>query len=232
MLAKLKPLLRKRMPFLYPIWRKAQKKVALLRQEPQTIFTDIYEKNTWGDKESASGPGSRLERTEKVRTALPHLLAEMQCKSLLDIPCGDFYWIRLINLEIEYTGADIVTEMIKSNQEKYGNQQRKFIVLNLLEDDLPDTDIILCRDCLVHFSHKDIHRALNRIKVSGSKYLLTTTFTKRDKNQSIITGEWRPVNLEKHPFNFPPPLKLIDETEPLPTYYDKHLGLWAISDLP
>lgn len=228
----LRQLLRRHLPFLGPIWRKARRKWRLLGKNPQVIFSDIYEKNSWGDQESASGPGSRLERTEKVRSALPRLVQEMECQSLLDIPCGDFYWMKLVNLEIEYTGADIVAGLIQDNQAKYGNSHRKFVLLNLLDDPLPSADMVLCRDCLVHFSHKDILKALDNLKASGSIYLLTTTFTQRKENKNIITGEWRPVNLQMPPFNFPSPLKLIDETVPLPDYYDKHLGLWRISDLP
>jgi hypothetical protein len=74
--------------------------------------------------------------------------------------------------------------------------------------------------------------ALKNIKTSGSKYLLTTTFPERRKNQSIVTGEWRPVNLSEHPFNLTVPLELVDDSYDSPNYYDKQLGLWRISDLP
>jgi hypothetical protein len=34
-------------------------------------------------------------------------------KSLLDIPCGDFHWMRRVNLQgLSYVGADIVRELI------------------------------------------------------------------------------------------------------------------------
>jgi len=46
---------------------------------------------------------------------------------------------------------------------------------------------------------------LRNIRRSGSAYLLVTTFPDRKENVDIITGNWRPLNMEKPPFNFPRP---------------------------
>lgn len=48
-----------------------------------------------------------------------------------------------------------------------------------------------------------------------------------------MTGDWRPLNLERPPFNFPPPAELLAEgcTEAEGRFLDKSLGLWAIKDL-
>jgi len=101
-----------------------------------------------------------------------------------------------------------------------------------LESPLPAADMLLCRDCLVHLSNAHIRRALANIRASDTTYLLTTTFTDRDRNQDIPTGSWRPINLLLPPYNFPEPLRLIDERCPDPTYADKHLGLWRVADIP
>ena len=105
--------------------------------------------------------------------------------------------------------------------------------IDLIKDALPDADILHCRDCLVHLSYSDILEAIKNIKRSNISYLLTTTFSECEMNQDIVTGDWRIINLEKAPFNFPTPLKLINEkcTEGDGTYADKCLGLWKISDL-
>jgi hypothetical protein len=92
-------------------------------------------------------------------------------------------------------------------------------------------DLIFCRDCLVHFSHRLLRKAVNNIKRSQSRYLLTTTFPGRLTNAGIVTGHWQPLNLCAPPFNFPHPIRLLDEGHPAP-YQDKSLGLWRIDDLP
>ncbi|MEO6490246.1 MAG: hypothetical protein ABIO04_09925, partial [Ferruginibacter sp.] len=109
----------------------------------------------------------------------------------------------------------------------------KFQVLDLIIDQLPQSDIIINRDCLVHLSFADIFSALKNIKSSGCKYLLTTTFTDHPKNTDIITGSWRTINLQQPPFNFPIPLLMINEncTESNGDYKDKSMGLWEISKI-
>ena len=108
---------------------------------------------------------------------------------------------------------------------------RAFHVGDVLTESLPKADVVLCRDCLVHFSARNVRRAVANIIRSGSTYLLTTTFPRRHSNRTIVTGDWRPLNLCAAPFNFPQPLQVISEEHPEP-YADKSLGLWRISDLP
>ncbi len=66
-----------------------------------------------------------------------------------------------MELELQrYVGADIVPDIIRMNQRKYGNHIRQFRILDITKDELPRSDIILCRDCLVHFPFKKIVAAL------------------------------------------------------------------------
>ena len=53
-------------------------------------------------------------------------------------------------------------------------------------------------------------------------------------NIDIVTGDWRPLNLERPPFGFPPAHELINEqcSEGNGAFRDKSLGLWRIADLP
>jgi hypothetical protein len=63
---------------------------------------------------------------------------------------------------------------------------------------------------------------------------LTTTFVTDRKNEDIPSGFWRSVNLQMPPFNFPPPILLIDEWVPPDNLRsaNKRLGLWKVSDVP
>jgi hypothetical protein len=212
--------------------RKPVEILFLSLKPPKQVFTDIYRLNKWGGDVSRSGQGSSLTQTEAIRSALPALLQELHCKSVLDVPCGDFFWMSLVEMDVDYIGGDIVDELIELDQEKYGSNVRRFMHLDVLEGVLPQVDLIFCRDLLVHLSYGHIRRALKNIKDSGSTYLLTTTFVGRDKNKDIPTGKWRPINLLLPPFSFPAPLRLIDEKCPNEIYRDKHLGLWKTADIP
>jgi hypothetical protein len=129
-----------------------------------------------------------------------------------------------------YIGADIVDQIVEENSRRFASEGREFVKLDLVRDDLPQVDIVFCRDCLVHLSFSDIEGALRNIKRSGSRYLLTTTHIDREYNRDILTGEFRPLDLQLAPFHFPDPSTMIDEG--WDEIRDKRLGLWAIADLP
>jgi len=199
------------------------------------VFSGIYNTCWWSREESLSGAGSNLAQTEVIAREIPKLAQELGIKVLLDAPCGDFYWMRHLKLNIDkYIGVDIVSEIIKKNQEKYGRENREFMLKDIISDSLPEAHMILCRDCLVHFSYNDIFHTIKNIKKSRSTFLLTTTFTGWAENKNILTGEWRPLNLQLAPFNFPEPVKIINEkcSEFEGIYADKSLALWKIEDLP
>jgi len=200
----------------------------------ETIFTTIWQGHGWGGSESLSGSGSDLIQTATIRKELPALLQKYHCKVMVDAPCGDYYWMRHVELPLDkYIGADVVKNLIETNQENFGDNLHSFVHLDLTTQTLPKADLIFCRDCLVHFSHADIARAIQSFKQSGSTYLLTTGFSNSDPwiNSEITTGAWRPLDLRRPPFNFPTPLEIINEncTE---GWHDKSLFLWKIDELP
>jgi len=199
----------------------------------EQVFRRAYKDNIWGDPESVSGPGSGLIRTASFRDQIPQLLNELGASSLLDAGCGDFNWMKEVSLPVEqYYGIDIVPELVAHTSQRYGEVKRSFIHGDILRAELPRVDVILCRDCLVHFSFKDAWMALRNFKRSRSCYLLTTTFIEFWDNIEIETGGWRRLNLQRPPFSFPPPEKSIDEKCPHPGGADKRLALWRLEDIP
>ncbi len=208
---------------------------AINKGKIKTTFTKIYKRNSWGSYETVSGTGSSIDATKELVKQIPILIDKLHIRTLIDAPCGDFNWMKHVELNIEkYIGIDIVPELINNNQQNYTSDNRKFLNLDITRDNLPQADIILCRDCLVHLSFNDIEKAIKNFQKSNSQYLLTTSFTDRANNEDITTGEWRPINLELEPFNFPKPLYLINEKcmEEGGEFADKSLALWRVADLP
>tara|TARA_Y100000310_G_scaffold8759_1_gene9252 strand:- start:2976 stop:3593 length:618 start_codon:yes stop_codon:yes gene_type:complete len=194
-------------------------------------FHKIYEGNLWGDADSRSGIGSNLLATEIIRKELPYLFQKYSVESILDIPCGDFHWMKEMKFpHIDYIGADIVEPLIASNIDSFPGV--RFEVLDITTDSLPCVDLILCRDLLGHLSNENIHRALDNISRSGSKYLLTTTLTRWDFCPDIEDGGWRCLNLLIPPFSLRP-IYLINEDcqESYPNHQDKCLVLFDISKM-
>ncbi|MGY4827994.1 class I SAM-dependent methyltransferase [Sphaerotilaceae bacterium SBD11-9] len=218
---------------LYRSLRRHYDRYLLRKKTPAQVFTEIFAHNGWSGDESVSGLGSSLSQTQVLIDTLPGLFKEHGVRTVLDAPCGDFHWMRKVDLtDINYLGADIVADVVERNK-KHERPGVRFQHLDLIKDKLPQVDLIFCRDCLVHFSYHDLKAALDNIRKSGSTYLLTTTFPGRERNTNIATGEWRPLNLMAAPFHFPPPLVMINEkcTEADGMFADKSMGLWKIADL-
>lgn len=200
-------------------------------------FTEIYQQNGFtGDKYPASGIGASLKQTEIIRKQLPQIFKNLGIITVIDAPCGDFAWMSTIDLNgFDYHGFDIVDSVVENNRNQFAHDTIRFDALDIVSQVLPPADLILCRDCFVHLSNRDALKALSNFKKSGATYLLTTTFTNVDTNIDLVSGRgWRPLNLQKSPFNLPHPLLQIDEacTEADGQFSDKALGLWKIMELP
>ena len=105
--------------------------------------------------------------------------------------------------------------------------------MDITADPLPQVDLVLCRDCLVHLSYLNIQRALLNIKRSRAKWLLMTHFVELGTNSDISDGDWRPLNFLQSPFFLPTPQAIVIENcqEGDGAFADKALALWCLSDL-
>lgn len=204
---------------------------------PAEVFARIYEDSAWKGQESVSGRGSDLDQTERLREALPHVLADLEVKSLLDVPCGDFNWMRHV-VEgmpgLRYTGGDIVPALVAATAARHASDRIRFEVIDLTQSTLPAADLVLCRDCLVHLSFETALQALRTIRRAEIRYVALTTFPDVQKNEDVPTGAWRQLNLEIAPFNLPPPMRVVNEgsTEEGARFRHKSLGFWRMEDLP
>ncbi len=199
----------------------------ILPSKPEKTFSDIYKRNQWGSGESVSGPGSTFSATETVRAAIPEVLKKYHIKSMLDAPCGDCNWISHVDFgDIEYTGADIVAELIEKNKRHFPD--KKFTKLDIIKDKIPATDLILCRDCFIHLRNTDVNRVMNNFRKSCSTYLLASTYPV-ETNKQILTGHYRPVNLFKPPYNLADALELIPDFAADGT--ERYLGLWNLKEI-
>lgn len=206
----------------------------LSRQSPEQVFTRYFQRNKWGDPDSRSGKGSNLAATADLRPQLPPLLVSLDIKSMVDVPCGDYFWMSHVDLAgIDYLGGDIVPDLIASNQATHAGPHTRFAVIDLIKGPIPKADLLFVRDCLVHLSHAHVMAALKNIRASGSTYLLTTLYPATVVNDDIVTGQWRALDLTKSPFNLPAPVQLIDEgaADARGQGPGKMLGLWRIADL-
>jgi len=233
-MSKLSAFFKETLPFSLYALRYAARIPFFRFKSTKQVFTEIYEDNIWGNRESASGSGSTQATTRVIAERLPALMRSLGAESFLDVPCGDFNWMAAVDLGVgRYVGADIVDGIIRQNAARFTDDVRSFVCLDLMREALPRVDVVFCRDCLVHFALADAMAAIQNFKRSGSTYVMLTTFPAHRRNREMVTGGWRPLNLQIAPFNFPEPVELINEAFEGRggKYRDKSVGVWRLADI-
>jgi len=172
------------------------------------IFEDIIKNNRW--KKHPCGPGSTFVYTENLRLNLGKFLEKHNITSMVDAPCGDYSWMHVTSLPsiTTYIGGDIVDFLLDDNKNKYPDIC--FQKLDLTCDQLPDVDLLFCRDCLLHLSFEDINKVFKNISRSNIKYILLSNWYEDAENvRDIQTGNARYLNFLEAPFNFKNPIDSI-----------------------
>lgn len=188
----------------------------------------IYAKNIWNGVESMSGPGSGAAATMKLREVLPELVAGLAIDSVLDVACGDGYWMPDLP---GYTGIDAAPQAIKRARQLHPD--RNYIHGDFLTTDVR-ADLIIMRDVLQHLSIEVAKQMVRRARLRCT-YLLASSY-RGGKNtgisyESLMKGKAYDNDLEVAPFNLGPPTQIIPDGW---SYHGdgmrderKFLGLWT-----
>jgi len=194
-------------------------------------FEKIYEIGVWKhskDQHATSGLGSELETTKKLRSLLPRLLTELKIETLIDVGCGDWTWMSKLDLPCNYLGLDIVENVVERNRAAYGKTGIDFRRLDAVAEPIPDCNAVLCREVIFHLNFVDGLNLIKNIK-RQSEWLIMTTDNTIWFNSDIPTGDFRMLNLQCRPFNFPRPEKeLCDDG----LVAGRKLAVWRTASLP
>jgi len=195
-------------------------------------FKQIEDENQWNYDQEA-----RVNNTIKLRAQLLTYIEQEGIRTIVDVPSGHFTWQEKLIVDsfsrgnpVAYTGADIVESITEKNREAY--PMHKFRTLDITQDTIPAADLLIVRDCLVHYSHSGALKALENILYSRVKWIALTTFPNHIKNKDITLGGWHPQNLFLEPYSLPFPAYLLTEKHTGEGQYDdKILGIWEAQAL-
>lgn len=175
-----------------------------------------FETKVWRDAGGGaprSGPGSSAAETARLRRALPGVFRRYGVSRFLDAPCGDWHWMQTVDLAgISYVGGDISSEVIAQNQRLHARPGVSFQHLDVTSDPLPEADILLCRDCLMHLKHWLRWAFLENFLRSGIPYLMMTAHHVAVNLPVANNGGFKRFNPVAEPFRLPEPLEWIHET--------------------
>ena len=164
--------------------------------------------------ETTCGPGSTLAATREVRDWLPGALERLGVKSLLDAPCGDRNWIRLVDLPCEYVGVDNEPDHV-TQAGLYGATVLK---RDIRYDDLPACDAVLSRDFFQHLSMADAELALANMRRTGAKWIIATCHGQ--SGPDCETGAFRYID---HRADWGKPIDSVSDGK-----YGRILGVWEL----
>jgi len=193
-------------------------------------FSEAYRLGAWvhsTDQRSRSGRGSEIGATAHLGPALSALLSRLGCRTLLDVGCGDWNWMRAVSLPCDYIGIDIVPEVIEANRQ-YEREGVQFETVDAIKGPLPNADVALCREVLFHLSFRDGRAVLANIR-KAARWLLATSDSLIWFNADIRSGDYRKLNLSRSPYRLANMKECImdDAVE-----RGRLVGLWSTDDLP
>jgi hypothetical protein len=166
------------------------------------VFENIYKNNGWGGQ--GSGPGSLPEVTKTYRKFIEKFIEKYKIKTIVDFGCGDWQFSKFINWsDADYLGYDVVESLIKHHSSTFEANNIKFAITPKEWNNLKNADLLLVKDVLQHLDNQSVVRFMN-IAQNKYKYMLVANCTKpQDRlNLDIQTGDFRPLDIRKQPFNF------------------------------
>jgi hypothetical protein len=198
----------------------------------QDRFVAIYKNGLWQHDQNVvpgSGEGSSLAATAALRSELPRMLDSLHARTIIDLGCGDYTWMRTLDLSQNYIGVDVVPSVIENNQRNFSDAKHAFICMDVAENELPDGDAIFCREILFHLSFSDIQAVLRNCGRKPRRYLFATTDSSTLVNADIRSGDFRRLNLRRSPFSFPEPDRVIEDDA---VEKGRKIGIWTWDRLP
>ena len=134
-----------------------------------------------------------------------------------------------------YVGVDIVPALVESLQARAARGEIKATIIS------PISPAIRCRDatrscaatawCICRLPISSVRLRISA--ASGARWLIATTFPEWQDNADCEDGDWRALNFERAPFDWGPPVELLNEncTEAGGGWRDKSLGVWRLPEI-
>ena len=114
----------------------------------EEIFSAIYRERKWGaksDSDFSSGSGSHIQSVvSSYVNAVRGILESLPCPpSVVDLGCGDFNVGKQLRPYCgRYIACDVVPALIQRNKDQFVDMQVDFRCIDIIEDDLPEGDIV------------------------------------------------------------------------------------------
>jgi SAM-dependent methyltransferase len=175
----------------------------------QNIFDRIYLTDEWN---GGSGPGSHPSNTAKYVKFLNSFIRENSIKSILDIGCGDWQLMSMVDLSgVRYKGIDIspVATSIARSKAPAGTD----ISNENIENIIGSFDLVHIKDVLQHLEFSECRRILEIISSRHKSALVVNEHP--SASNDIKNGQYRPLSIVAEPLCWPRATVIKVFTNPL-----------------
>lgn len=203
----------------------------MMNYNPEPIFTNIITTEAWSKnvvKETVCGPGSTVHATSPIVEKLPKWFGKFYIRSVHDLGCGDFNWMKLVDLsKVTYDGYDVIKSLVDKNSKDYFKEGSvRFHHLDILQASLAYSDLVICKDVFNHLPTSYVMKILLNIRDAGSKFLASNTFPGALNHLDTTVGGWHMLDFTKPPFSLGEPLDFVwTKDYPVP----KIFAIWNIA---
>jgi len=169
----------------------------------KSTFSTIYRYGVWG---GGSGEGSDLRHTVNYTAYVQHLMDRLGARRIVDLGCGDWRFSRHLDFAGRtYLGVDVVPAVIAANRAAYGSETVRFEEADVTALEVPDCDLLLCKDVLQHLSNANAQKILARSRAARVA-LFTNDY--HPANEDCVDGSTRPLDITRAPFSVPAQARL------------------------
>jgi SAM-dependent methyltransferase len=179
--------------------------------EAREAFGRIYATDEWT---GGSGQGSRVAATQRYRAVLETIVGAVDVRSVVDVGCGDWEFSQLVDWSgVSYLGLDVVPDVIERNRARFGGPRVAFELRDGVNESLPTSDLLICKDVLQHWPIDAIRQFLATTRSAHRYVLLTNDVSSvhcppERLNSDVPVGGWRTIDLELSPFGVRPAWRL------------------------
>ena len=163
----------------------------------QNIFDRIYLTDEWN---GGSGPGSHPSNTAKYVKFLNSFIRENSIKSILDIGCGDWQLMSMVDLSgVRYKGIDVspvATSFARSKAPAWADISNENI-----ENITESFDLVHIKDVLQHLEFSECRRILEIISSRHKSALVVNEHP--PASNDIKNGQYRPLSIVAEPLCWP-----------------------------
>jgi hypothetical protein len=188
----------------------------------EQIFTNVYEKNVWGNNNNteyngSSGGGSDIDFNKNTYVPFfKKFITDNNIKNIVDLGCGDFRCGKLIydDLDILYNGYDAYKKIIDYNSNHYSLPKYSFTHLDFCnnKEKILNGELCILKDVIQHWSLDNIYTFLDYlVEHKKFKYILICNCSGQIKDDTDIqNGDWRQLSCEYLPLKKYNPIKLYN----------------------